>query len=333
MYQRKNDEGVQSSSADYIWPVLNSTTRSNKRMQVQILGSSEQQDHFLSILAANVQQWGYEASILPAGAVGGGNGRESEREADVLLYDLDTPLHRATKTVSKTGGDTSFASPYLTDADKGGPRARLMIALCSHSVSRFTLEQIGAVALLYKPFQMERLQRYLQVFQQVLSDEPESSSADTSPWAPESLVGQGNGAHRGAGRPTRILVVEDHPRVAETIQQCLEFEPRYDIRIAQDGLDALEQCAAWRPHCIVTDLLLPYMDGYQIMRALSASTRRRMPAFVVISALTQHELPESHVYPHQESVVFIDKPFQVENLLDAVEQALSFFVKGLPGNT
>ena len=136
-------------------------------------------------------------------------------------------------------------------------------------------------------------------------------------------VPEGAKAHQGGERSARILVVEDHPRVADTIRQCLEFEPRYDIRIAEDGLNALEQCVEWQPHCIVTDLLLPYMDGYQVMRTLSAATTRRMPAFVVISALTQHELPESHVYPHGKSVVFIDKPFQIENLLDAVEQALA----------
>jgi len=291
-------------------------------MKVLILGFSDHQDHFVQILAANVQMWGYEASILSTCEVtGGGSSCNTEVVGDVMLYDLDDPLHMPTVPEGKAGKDTSIAVPNLTCSDNGWPRVRLMIALSSRSVSRFTLEQIGAVALLYKPFQMERLQRYLQAFQQVLLDASESISGDLTPrsasrgvdksvsWCPE--------------RSARILVVEDHPRVAETIQQCLECEPRYDIRIAEDGLNALEQYVAWRPHCIVTDLLLPYMDGYQVMRTLSAAGTRQMPAFVVISALTQHELPENHVYPHGKSVVFIDKPFQIENLLDAVEQALT----------
>ena len=198
-----------------------------------------------------------------------------------------------------------------------------MIALSSRSISRFTLEQIGAVALLYKPFQMGRLQRYLRVFQQVLFDEPTGGREGASSWSPDTGRTPGKGAQQGSNQAARILVVEDHPRVAETIRQCLECEPRYDIRIAQDGLNALEQYVTWRPHCIVTDLLLPHMDGYQVMRTLSATPGQEMPAFVVLSALTQHELPESHVYPQRNSVVFIDKPFQIENLLDAVEQALA----------
>jgi CheY-like chemotaxis protein len=323
MYQRKHDESIRSSNTDHLWPVPKSATRSSKRLKVLILGTGDHQDHFVQILAANVQKWGYEASILSTHAVtGGGSSCNTEVVGDVMVYDLDDPLHLPTIPEGKTSGDASIVVPYLTCSDKGWPRVRLMIALSSRSVSRFTLEQIGAVALLYKPFQMERLQRYLQTFQQILLDSSESISGDPSPRSASMVVDKGVNWY--AERSARILVVEDHPRVAETIQQCLECEPRYDIRIAEDGLNALEQYVAWRPHCIVTDLLLPYMDGYQVMRTLSAATTRQLPAFVVISALTQHELPESHVYPHGKSVVFIDKPFQIENLLDAVEQALTW---------
>lgn len=323
MYQRKHDEGVQSSNADRLWSVPGSTTHSSERLKVLILGP-DHQDHFLSILAANVQQWGYEASILPRGEVAlGGSEQDDELEGDVLLYDLDMSLRRSALLVSKMGEDASWADLSLTGSNKRQPRVRLTIALSSRSVSRFTLEQIGAVALLHKPFQMAELQRYLRAFQEVLFGGPESGGDDTSSrWA---VAGRavGTEARPGSDRSVRILVVEDDTRVAETVWQCLEIEPRYEIRIAKDGLSALEQCVTWRPHCIVTDLLLPYIDGYQVMRTLSATTTREIPAFVVLSALTPLELPESHVYPQGNSVVFIDKPFQVEDLLNAVEQALA----------
>ena len=321
MYQRKGNEELQSAHADHLWPVPDSTAHSSKRLKVLILGP-EHQEHFLSILAANVEQWGYEATLLPHSLVARGESEENgEIEGDVLLYDLDVPFHRS--LASQAGEETPLAGLSAAGSGQRRPRVRLIIALSSRTVSRFTLEQIGAVALLYKPFQMARLQRYLQVFQQVLFDEPESSGNTASSWLPAAAKAVERGAQPGSGHAVRILVVEDHPRVADTIRQCLECEPCYEIRIANDGLNALEQCVTWRPHCIVTDLLLPYMDGYQVMRTLSATATSGMPAFVVLSALTQHELPESHVYPQGNSVVFIDKPFQIENLLDAVEQALA----------
>ena len=323
MYQREH-AGRQNSNTDLRWSVPDSDTQTSKRLKVLILGTAGRQDHFTQILAANVRQWGYEASILSASMVLGGMQGHAEVEGDILVYDLDDALHTSTLKVGKTTSSVSYASPFLTSSDKGWPRVRLMIALSSRSVSRFTLEQIGAVALLHKPFEMERLQRYLRVFQQVLYDETalESSNGEgLSPAAASAFVGEE--AQENCKRSARILVVEDDPHVADAIRQCLEFEPSYDIKVAEDGLTALEQCIEWRPHCIVTDLLLPYMDGYQVMRTLAAAITRQMPAFVVISALTQRELPERHVYPHGKTVVFIDKPFQIENLQDAVERALA----------
>ena len=323
MYQRKDNEGLQSARADRLWPVPDSATHSSKRLKVLILGP-EHQEHFLSILAANVQQWGYEARILPHGGMASGGGEQhAEIEGDVLLYDLDVPFHRSVLLASQVGEEASLADVSLAGSGQRRPRVRLVIALSSRSVSRLALKQLGAVALLNKPFQMAGLQRYLRVFQGLVYDEPASSGDERTSWLPGTGKAGEQGAYRGAGQAVRILVVEDHPRVADTIRQCLECEPFYDIRIASNGLDALEQYVAWRPHCIVTDVLLPYMDGYQMMRTLSATLPRELPAFVVLSALTQHELPESHVYPHGKSVIFIDKPFQIENLLDAVEQALA----------
>lgn len=323
MYQRKR-KSVQSSNTDRLWPVTREATLSSKRLKVLFWGPGGRQDHYTRILAANVQQWGYEASILTT-AMSGGGARNGEVEGDILVYDLDDPPYMSIVPVGKTSDEAAFIAPFLANSDKEWPRVRLMIALSSRSVSRFTLEQMGAVALLYKPFEIEQLQRYLQVFQQVLLD---GSDLENGNGAGSSQVSSASKAVREQAyqdyeRSVRILVVEDHPHVADTMRQCLEFEPRYDIRIAEDGLNALKECVEWQPHCIVTDLLLPYMDGFQVMRALSAAATRQLPAFVVISALTQHELPQSHVYPQGKSVVFIDKPFQIENLLDAVEQALA----------
>lgn len=277
-------------------------TQNSKRLKVLILGSGGRNNHFNQILAANIQQWGYEASILSSSIVLG-KGVQGRVEGDILVYDLDDALRMSTLMAGKATNSVSFAAPLLADSDEGWPRVRLMIALSSRSVSRLALEQMGAVALLHKPFEMGRLQRYLQAFQKVLLDESVLESRSNS--------------------SARILVVEDHEQMADTIRQCLEFEPGYEVRIANDGLDALEQCVAWRPHCIVTDLLMPYMNGYQVMRSLSAASEQQMPAFVVISALTQHELPERDVYPRGKEVVFIDKPFHIEHLLDAVERVLT----------
>ena len=276
-------------------------------LRVLIFG---QQNSFGQILAANVRCWGYEAVLLPstiAMLTRKGDSRVGEElEADVLLYDLD----EAFRISALLGGRLT---PSHLDEDGQGqwPRVRLVIALSSRSVSRLTLEQIEAVALLYKPFEMGRLQRYLRVLQRLFFADPDDEA---------SFRTISSSAIRGTN--ARILVVDDDVYVADAVRECLVEEAGYEVALAHDGVEALEQYLAWHPHCIITDLIMPWMNGYQVMRCLMAGSLHTVPAFVVMSALTQFEVPLNRSYLKENVVTYVDKPFHIDHLLAAVEQAL-----------
>lgn len=313
--------GIQSPGAEDHLCSPGSGMEYGRRLRVLILGTGGQQDHFNQILAANIQQWGYEARILTAAI----EPARSGEDGDVLLCDLDG----SSRSAGLIAGNASlpFVSPLLAKGEERWPRVRLMIALSSQSISRLTLEQIGAVALLHKPFEMGRLQRYLRVFDKVLLDESERGFVEQThgfpvPLAAASLLREGAMLAENR-KQIRILVVDDHVEVADTIRQCLECEPAYEVKIANDGLEALELCISWRPHCIVTDLLMPWMNGFQVMRSLSVAFSQYVPVFVVMSALTQYEVPVNRAYLQGKVVVFVNKPFDVDHLLDAVQQALA----------
>ncbi len=280
-------------------------------LQVLIWGAGSRQDHFDQILAANIQRWGYDARILPTGFFVRQE-QSKVAKADVLVCDLDVTSRGSMRYV-----DTSSVAhePQLPNwNDVGRSCARLVIALSSRSVPRSALEQLGAVALLHKPFEMAQLQRYLHVLQKVLVGRPPSEEAPSR--VCESTL-------EGCEKQARVLVVDDHKEVANTIRECLECEPLYDVRVANEGLEALEQCIDWQPDCIVTDLLMPWMNGNQIMRSLSAGISEYTPAFVVLSALPQYEHSMYRDLSKGKEIVFLDKPFQVNQLLQAVEYALA----------
>jgi two-component system alkaline phosphatase synthesis response regulator PhoP/two-component system response regulator VicR len=243
-------------------------------------------------------------------------GGRREVEGDILLYDLDAPLQPMV-----VWGDAGSQAAALSDIEqitsrKTWPKVRLVIALSSRSVSRHSLEKVGAIALLHKPFDMRYLERYLRVFQKLLFMEMGEGEALERNW-------QG----RGVLPTSRILVADDRRDVTGTIRQCLVEQGReryhYEVREAHDGLELLEQCLIWRPHCVVTDVLMPWLNGYQVIRCLADCTVQPMPAFVVISALMQHEIPVNHAYMREPVVLYVEKPFDVDNVLAVIEQALT----------
>src|SRR6266566_6361466 len=223
-----------------------------RKLRVLIVG---QRDSFAHILAANIQCWGHEVMVLPSGKV-------MCVEGDVLLYDLDESLRISTLTRGRDmptlnmSLPSGFAGEDVKSCREQLPRARLTIALSSFSVSRTTLERIGAVALLQKPFEMSHLQHYLRVLRSLLLEgeeiqQPGNNVTGHVPRARGDEEGPGDAAGRAGSPKLRILVVDDDVTLANVIRKTLIFESRYEVVVAYNGLEALEQCLRWKPHCIV----------------------------------------------------------------------------------
>jgi CheY-like chemotaxis protein len=243
----------------------------------------------------------------------------SDVDGDILLYDLDEPFRRAGfRKDSSLPQQDLFTADVLRAWPLLSSRVRLTLALTSHSVSRAMLERMGVVGLLYKPFEMGHLQRYLRVLQRVLLplEVPQMSEA-RMPSQPVWTT---------AKEETRVLVVDDDVDVAQTICQCVSEELGFRALAAYDGLQALEYCLDWQPQCVVTDLIMPWMNGYQMMHCVSVAALRQMPAFVVISALTRLEQPVRRSYLNTDidaaevEVAYVDKPFRIDQLLTTIKR-------------
>lgn len=298
--------------------------RPRERLRVLILGEDEAYSQLHGILATNIERWGYEAILLPGPEVNNAS-IWREVEGDILLYDMDVS-RKPTVGLDEMGSGIASSHVFAQGSLRAiWPQVRLTIVLSSRSVSRVSLEQMEAIALLHKPFDMRNLERYLRVFQRLLY-------AEVGPgermMARSGRAGMAEGvASLANGGRARILVADDRREVTRAVRQCLmEQEDQryhYEVREAHDGLELLEQCLIWQPHCVVTDLLMPWLNGYQVMRCLADNAIRPLPVFVVISALMQHEIPVSRSYLQDQVVLYVDKPFDVENLLAVIERALA----------
>ena len=72
-----------------------------------------------------------------------------------------------------------------------------------------------------------------------------------------------------------VLVVDDEPTIAEIVSRYLE-RAGYQTTIAHDGAEALASAERGRPDLVVLDLMLPGVDGLEVMRRLREDDRHRL---------------------------------------------------------
>jgi CheY-like chemotaxis protein len=109
-----------------------------------------------------------------------------------------------------------------------------------------------------------------------------------------------------------VLVVEDDRVLAETTRALLEWEG-YQVRVALSGREALRDLRTRPPPCVVLlDLMMPDMNGWELMGALSRDPSVPDVPVVVVSAVTEHA--------PQGAAAVLRKPYEVDRLLEIVER-------------
>ena len=113
-----------------------------------------------------------------------------------------------------------------------------------------------------------------------------------------------------ATRPVRVLVVEDDEEIAQVLQRSLRLEG-YEVKLAADGVQGLEEANAFLPDLIVLDLGLPRLDGVDVAKRL-----RDDGDAVPILMLTARDALESRVEGLDVGADdYLVKPFERQELL------------------
>jgi len=116
----------------------------------------------------------------------------------------------------------------------------------------------------------------------------------------------------------RILVVEDDAHIAEGLKLNLALKG-YDVAIAPDGVSALREWKAWKPHLIVLDIMLPGINGLSVLRNIRLEDER-LP-ILILSAKSE---PEYKVKGLSYGVDdYLAKPFNLDELLLRVERLMA----------
>lgn len=121
------------------------------------------------------------------------------------------------------------------------------------------------------------------------------------------------------GRP-RVLIVDDSPTALGVLQAVFEGE-HYDVVTASDGLEGFEKAQRIEPDLLVTDGIMPGVDGFELLRMLKDNPATRL--IPVIMLTSGDILDAEHQNRQPQPDAFIAKSMQMEPLLSRVKDMLA----------
>src|SRR6202043_2828395 len=118
-------------------------------------------------------------------------------------------------------------------------------------------------------------------------------------------------------RKKRILAIDDEPAMTEWLKILLEHAG-YEVKTALIGTRGEEIFRTWRPDAVVTDMLLPDVDGIELVRKF----KQLDPEIEVLVVTGQGNIPRSVEAVKAGAFDFLEKPIDAERLLDKLGKAL-----------
>ena len=114
-----------------------------------------------------------------------------------------------------------------------------------------------------------------------------------------------------------VVVAEDDPSVRTAVERVLDLEG-YQVQTANDGNSALELIVSSKPHAVVMDVMMPFIDGLTVIREL----RQRGNRTPVLLLTARHEVGDRVAGLDAGADDYLVKPFAVDELLARVRALL-----------
>jgi DNA-binding response OmpR family regulator len=118
-------------------------------------------------------------------------------------------------------------------------------------------------------------------------------------------------------RKTKVLVIDDEPKVVQTLQDRLEMND-YEVLTAYDGKEGLEKTLKFLPDLILLDIIMPVMDGLDMLEAMRRYPECSDISVIMLTARSQmDDIERSRACGIEDYII---KPFEIGELLEKMEK-------------
>jgi len=116
----------------------------------------------------------------------------------------------------------------------------------------------------------------------------------------------------------KILLIEDDPLIRKTVE--LKFKKEgFDVICCDNGKDGLEKLTSELPDIVLTDMMLPYVSGLEIVNAVKAISEKNIPVIVFSSMGQEHIVEEAFALGADD---YVTKPFSLTELTIRIKRQL-----------
>ena len=123
---------------------------------------------------------------------------------------------------------------------------------------------------------------------------------------------------------SRLLIVDDSETIVNFLRMVLESE-HYEVDTAFDGTEGLAKAHQSLPDLVITDSIMPGMDGFALLHALRADPATEAVPVIMLTSGDPHD--PDHIVRHPQPDAFVKKSADFAPLLAEIRNALA---RGLP---
>ncbi|WP_047414654.1 response regulator [Cellulophaga sp. Hel_I_12] len=118
----------------------------------------------------------------------------------------------------------------------------------------------------------------------------------------------------------KILLIEDNVDVRENTADILEFA-NYEVMTAENGKIGIAKSIQFKPDIVVCDIMMPELDGYEVLKALAKNTSTASIPFIFLTAKTNRA--DVRMGMNLGADDYLTKPFEEHELLEAISSRLT----------
>ena len=139
-------------------------------------------------------------------------------------------------------------------------------------------------------------------------------------WASHRIAGRGGVVARYHRGVAKVLVIDDDPVILELLRVNFEIES-FEVITASDGREGLEKARTANPDVVLSDIMMPRIDGLELVSTLREDPRTRNLPVILLSAKAQNAEVQQGLDMGADD--YVTKPFDPLELIDRVNAVLA----------